>query len=366
MNIAILTEHAHARPAAETGQWPATIARHLAERGHHVTVLAEGVTDPTIFAVDRVELVVRDTRSRGKTRRPRTTAGWLRRQHDRLAPDATLSMTPLAPGDAFCPVGLTAGDELARSLARGGPLSKAFELIQRPYLPAALVIEHNARRRAPTPITLGPASLLTCITDDNEPARAAHHRRTLRTALDIAPDEPTFAISTRQSRRDDLDTVLRAIAALAHENQPVRLLAVGARVVSLCARAAAIGVHTVVPLEATARPDAVFDAADAALIPSAPTRTYATGRFGADAIRRGTPIASHPRAVAADLLNTAAAPGIRLPESPTVESWITALRTLADAAQRDPLTAAAHAIAPSLSPDATVDRIESALRAAAD
>ena len=378
VNITILAEYIRSFAWSPTA-WAAHLAHALAKQGHHVTIACDGLENPAMFA--SLDLIVRRPHRTLRGSDPLGFHNWTTtlRQPARTSTHApahaTISLTPLAPGDIWMPLNSGTLTELAAQLRAHTPLSALLEVLARPWLPTALLVESRARRNhrdSSPPIlarlgqlesrgqvrALGYASRF----DPPNPDQRLQLRTQTRDLLGISPDRPVVLLSAVHAKRPGLSTLLAGFASLRRRRavNPPLLLVMG-RHAHHAHRAAdhANCTEGLRFLGGTARADAAFAAADLAVAPwSAPHSTFpsgfpfafpsmftvsSTGRFIADALRLGVPVLATRHAPGAELIEPAhfGTPELgTILEHPTAHQW---QETLGDYLTRERTRAAAHA-----------------------
>lgn len=357
MNITILTEYVRGFVWSPTA-WTADLAHALAQRGHRVTVACDGLEEPAMFA--GIDLIVRRPHRTLRGSDPLGFHNWAASLRDaslNYRADATISLTPLAPGDLWMPLSTSTMAELAPMLRAHTPVSAVLEVLARPWLPAAFLAESRARRTHPSTRilaalgqlesrgqvrALGFASRFT----PHDPELRHRLRAQTRELLGISPDRPVVLLSAVHANRPGLSTLLAGFAGLRRRGavNPPLLLVMGRR---------AHHVHRAADrancpdglrfLGGTARADAAFAAADLAVAPWSLSMGSPTGRFIADSLRLGVPVLAHRLAPGAELIEPAhfGTPelGATL-EHPTAHQW---QESLGEYLGRDRIHAAARA-----------------------
>ncbi len=143
MKITILTEYVRGFVWSPT-VWAADLARALARRGHSVTVACDGLEDPGMFA--GLGLAVRRPERTLRGSDPLGFLDWANAYRGRSGGGATISLTPLAPGDLWMPLSASTLAELIPNLRTHTPVSALLEVLARPWLPIALLAESRAAR----------------------------------------------------------------------------------------------------------------------------------------------------------------------------------------------------------------------------
>lgn len=313
MKICIVTEYVRRFPWS-AGRWAADLGHALAARGHRVTVACDGVEDPTLFS--GVDLLVRRPGRTWRGSDPRGFQTW--GLGESAGHDATLSLTPLVPGDLWAPISHRAGG-LVRHLVRShSPVSAFMELAARPWLPAAMLAEARAETMAArggrtliarigrvscrgSVVPLGYASRLKPLTDAEH--RAA--RGAVRGLLGVSAERALVLISAVHPYRPGLDRFLRGFVRAREElgDHAPLLLVMGRRTVPVHAAARRAGASRFVRfLGGTARPELAFAAADLAAAPWSALGERGTGRFVADALRLSVPVLASGAATGSELV----------------------------------------------------------------
>jgi len=112
MKITVLTEYVRAMPWS-MGAWAADIARALASRGHDARVACDGAEDPSVFGA--VPALIRRPERTVRGGDPLGFQAWARERGTDGA-EAVVSLTPLAPGDVWAPLGDSTIEQLAPTL----------------------------------------------------------------------------------------------------------------------------------------------------------------------------------------------------------------------------------------------------------
>jgi hypothetical protein len=367
MRIVVLSEYVSRQPWAPD-RWAVAMARALKTRGHEIVFACDGRDDAAdLTGFDA--FVHRPDRDRSK-RRPMRFARWARSVRRDVPHDASVSFTPLVPGDVWAPIGPT---ELGRvrALVRRNLLSTGLDVVGRPWLAPGVA-----------------ASTLATCTD----------RRAQRCRIGRSPDDPGglgFGAGFAE-RRTDARAQTRAALGLAHDEIAAVVSAVGTGTTTIgdllgglsltrsrsAARTPTVviatrGQHTVLRLAErfgvgdfvriigpVGDMSGLLTACDAAIAPRAAGAT-ATGRFIADALACRTPVLCSPNAPGAELISADPSPGMVLPGTAAPE-WRTALERLSDREWLSSCADAAEAIGGTLSPDAVGERLESVLAACAE
>lgn len=377
MKITILTDYVRGFVWSPTA-WAADLGHALAARGHRVTVACDGLEDPSVFT--GLSLVVRRPERTLRGSDPLGFLDWSCELGKYVPADATISLTPLAPGDLWMPLSPSTLAELVPSLRAHTPVSALLEILARPWLPIALLAESRAHRGlhgrpAPFVAALGRLESRGGVHALGYASRFARpdtdRRRDLRDQtrrlLGISPDRPVVLLSAVHAKRPGLSTMLAGFASLrrnATPNAPL-LLVMGRRAHHLHREAArADGVEGLRFLGGTARADAAFAAADLAVAPWSASMGSSTGRFIADALRLGVPVVAHRQAPGAELIEPAhfGTPEIgSLLEHPTAHDWQAALGDYLSRDRINAATRAAHDVSGVVSMSGLVTRIESIL-----
>ncbi|MEM7754802.1 MAG: glycosyltransferase [Planctomycetota bacterium] len=314
MRVSVVLEYAHGRPWDHTGPWGAAFSRALAERGHEVTVFADGVADRDRFG-DRVRVEVRRSNRRSIEGDPLGFAGWVG-ERVRAHCGASLSLTRAWAGDVWVPMGRSAADEIRRLASLvGRPATFAMQSRERLWVLAALVAERRARAEAKRrgvavlsigePVfagvrTVGPTS--PRLGDDrsslsqsqSQPGSQSPSRSAVRAMLGIGADEVVLVASAVHHQDDAFAAFLGGAAEVG-----ARVIVTGGRPHLVTRRAQrADAEKAVIAMGQTERMDALIEASDAVVVPGGDrgVRVRGTGRLVAEAVCAGRPVFVGPRA----------------------------------------------------------------------
>ncbi len=380
MRLLVVDEYV-TRHAWTPGRWTRAIARSLDERGHDVTVLLDGLEDVDCFG--RARLDVRRPIRHRLARDPLAFATWVRRTTGDLRPDATLSLTWLAEGDVWAPLGERTIDEVKRIWTTSNPLSAALETAHRPWLIGALRAETVALRRGGKIATLasvssgtwkdcerlGPASTL----EPPPPDESGSLRARVRSMLSVAQGQRVLLCSGVHLNRPGLLPMMRGLRRVRHgwsgDTPPPVLVVFGdmPHAIVGVARRAGVGAG-VRAMGTTERMDAALCACDLAVAPLGGTGGGASGRFIADALRMGRPVVCDAHAPGAELVEPRAfgtnAVGRVVEERDSV-AWAIALGDVLEDEKLAEAARAAGRVGPALSFDVMMDRLEKLLEKAA-
>lgn len=384
MKILILAEYVR-RYHWMPGAWVPALARGLAARGHDVTVAVDGTEDPALFAGSRL-LVRRPHRTmRGST--PLAFQRWAMELVNDRAFDSTLSLTTLAPGAVWAPVGGSfIGGFISMALSHAG-VSAVLETIARPWLPAAALAERRAKAiankmgtiecrigmlAAPAGVRpLGYASIAEhwpLLAPVSAQASKGEVRGAARRALGLDDSRPAVVVSAVHPRRPGFGAFLGAIESLGPDLAPA-VLVLGRKPYSVERLAKRHGgLWALRFLGPTAQIPAVMAAADLAASPWSRARGATSGRFVADALRHGRPVLAHMHSPGAELIEpshfgTPEIGTIVREESPV--AWAAALRSSMESLALGQTTRAARDVSGALSLDGMCARLEAVLREAA-
>jgi len=339
VRVLIVAEYVRRFPWS-AARWSADLGAALLARGHDVIVACDGVEDPTYFA--GTPLLVRRPHRTWRGSDPLGFQSWTLAQAVRAGADATVSLTPLVPGDVWAPVTHAAGALIGHLVRSHSPVSAALEIAARPWLPLAALAEARARAahrsqtgRPPVVARLGRLSdsgasvalgMASRLTPPSEDARR-DARRSVRSLLGLTMERATILISAVHPHRPGLDAFLRGfmLARADLGDHAPFLLVMGRRVLPVHGVASRLGAARFVRfLGATSRPELALAAADLAAAPCSATRDISTGRFIADSLRVGVPVLAHPRAPGAELIRPEhfGTPEVgTIVEDPGAEGW---------------------------------------------
>jgi hypothetical protein len=374
MRIAIIAEFVRAFPSASSA-WVPLLARELSQRGHHVTVLADGIEDPGAFGP--IPVVVHRHGRIHHGCEPFGFRTWCVGTLRAISPQTTLSMTDHVAADLWLPLG-PGPRTFLRSLRHTSLVGAAMDLAHRPYILLELLSQFAARRDAgaaqsrriafnadPVSGTLSPASLVLPTTSTLTPLApndAQSARESVRAALRIATTTPLLMLSINDHEAEYLELVFDALSQLrAHCSASPRLLLASRTPTFLRRRAAVWGVDDAILSAGTTHRQELLLAASDALIQPCPARAgESSGRLIANALAMRVPVLADATAAGSPLITQGA--GIRL-HAPTAASWRDALLHSCDPAWRARASAACHDLVPPLS--LLVDLLEASLANAA-
>ncbi len=383
MRVLIVTEYVR-RFAWSLPRWSADLAAALRARGHDASVACDNVEDPSFFT--GVPLLVRRPHRTWRGADPAGFQSWAVDLSERGGFDATISLTPLVPGDLWAPVSLTSTALFGHLVRTHSPVSAAFEIAARPWLPLAALAEARARASSrpggarPVMGRLGrlsgagaavPLGFASRLEPFEEPARAAA-RHAVRSLLGLSPERAAIQVSAvhphRRGFAEFLSGFMLARADLG-DHAPV-LLVMGRRVIPVHRAAHRAGAARFVRfLGGTARPELAFGAADLAAAPWAAHGSIGTGRFIADALRLGIPVTAHPLAPGAELIRPEhfGTPEVgMIVDRPDAEGWRRAIVRYLSLERWPYATRAARDAGAVLSLDGMAARVEHALHRIAD
>lgn len=313
-----------ARQPWSNGALVARACAALAERGHTITLAAQSVDDPALFArCERIHTF--ESFDQTATDWPAGFASWANRQRRNVAHDVSMSFARVAGADVWLPLEPSGGAWLAQARRSLSFKSLAISVTRhhgaiRAWASDAFFVVPPTGEDAPIRRVLAVGS-----TAAGETARALHRahglgervlkvdpftmtpagpldqRATLRAAtrrmLDIAPDRRVVLISVPQGVGRLLDPLFTAARDLAERNlarSPI-LLALAKDCFALhdragrCAAAANVRI-----LGLSERFDAALAASDAVALPIRAARGLfhqgGAARLGADALGHGKPL----------------------------------------------------------------------------
>lgn len=375
MKVLILAEFVEPHPWGQS-RWAVDLARGLHARGHEVVLACDGIYDPEELAPMRV--LAHRHRRREHDRRPAAFHRWALRTMRREPHDVSLSLTRLAPADVRVEMDRPAVRALWAHVRGRNVVSAGFEAVQHPYLPLAVAAEALTRRSGRVkrvlmlggvpgrlgPDELGYASRLAT----PEPGAFAALRRRTREALGVSPDRHAVLISAAHPERSGLRAFLEGFRGvrMARQVLPPVLLVAGGAGHGVHAAAVAAGVASGVRvIGGTSRIDAALAACDLAAAPLGGRHAGETGRFIADALRVGRPVAADQGVRGAELLGPLNGAGSARPGhvlvSPDAHHWKRALLGALSERWLEEAGAAAAVVGRELSMESLVARLEGAL-----
>lgn len=212
MNAALACEFVRDLPWSHS-RWAPAIARALADRGHTISVYADGVETPADFAHPRITLKLRNPRWTIKKRKPLRYQRWaMRSMRVEHASDATLSLTTLVPANLWIPLGPGPREQFRAIVGDRSPIVRAFESFQHRWLPGALLAERRALRlggrRGDDPHAITPAPPRPA----PDPALQTEPPPDWRSLLHIAQDTPLLVCSITEHVPARLSVVAEAVA----------------------------------------------------------------------------------------------------------------------------------------------------------
>ncbi|MCC5786773.1 MAG: hypothetical protein JJU33_08750 [Phycisphaerales bacterium] len=213
MKIALACEFVRDLPWSHS-RWAPAIAIALAERGHTISVYADGVETPADFDYERVTLSVRNPRWTIKKRKPLRYQRWAMRSMGLMdQADTTLSLTPLVPADLWLPLGPGCREQFRAIVGERSLIVRAFETLQHRWLPGAIIAEHRALRlggrRGIDPHAVTPAPPRPAQNPADETEQPTPDWRSL---LHIAADTPLLVCSITESVPERLSVVAQAVS----------------------------------------------------------------------------------------------------------------------------------------------------------
>lgn len=374
LRVAIVAEFVRAFPYAPSA-WACLLARELCQRGHQVTIIADGIEHP--YAFGAIPVIVHRHGRIHHGCEPFGFRNWCHRTLGTIAPDVTLSFTDHVAADLWLPLGpgpLT----FLRSLRHTSLVGAAMDIAHRPFILLELVSQIAARRESkilqsrhvtfaadPASHSLPPGSLVlpitstvaTCSTD-----LVAQMRRSMRDALRIAPTTPLLLLSIDDHEAEHLKLVFEALSQLrAHSSAAPRFLLASRAPTFVRRFAMRWGVEDAILSAGTTRRQELLFAASDALVQPCPARAgESSGRLIANALEMRLPVLADASAAGATSIVNGA--GIRL-HAPTSTSWRNALLHACDPAWRSRAASACEGLIPPLA--LLVDALDSALYVAA-
>ncbi|MEM1183717.1 MAG: glycosyltransferase [Planctomycetota bacterium] len=365
MKIALVLEYAHARPWEHTGPWGIALSRAFAERGHDVTVFADGVANPGWFD-DRVNVELRRPLRRSVEADPLGFAGWVDRR-TRAHAGISLSLTRVWPGQVWVPMGRSAAHEARRLLALyRRPAMLVMQGSQRLWLPGAVWAERKARQlareRGSSVISIGEPvfkGVRTLPPASPVPSGTKTSRHDVRMLLGIPHDTLLMVTSSVHISDAAFGPFLRAAGELGRR-RGVRVVVTGGRPHAVARAADAFDARTVVvPLGQTEQMAELIDAADLVVCPGGaePARGSGTGRLVAEAAMAGKPLVVGRRAGGAGVARSASWSIVVDDDS----DWDEAMQIAGDDAWRVRASFAAANAAPGFAFGRVVDVLESEL-----
>lgn len=363
MRVLLICEYVSATRWAGSA-WAVDICAGLSARGHRVVVACDGLDNPSVLAPG-VPLL-RDRPRRADHRSPLAFGRWADRLVRRGSQDVSLSLSPLAGADVWCPVEAGARAHLRRLLRQKGPASLFMGVTHKTWLPTALLAERLVTRRGslmpigiePSRGGLGHASSLD--PPDDRDAR----RRRVRDAVGVSASRPVLVMSGVHHAHGGLREMFAGLAQIESRQrlQPPILLVLGREGYSVHALARKAGCeHLVRLLGGSSRMADALVASDAGVAPLARSIDTSTGRFIADCLRLGVPVVAHPDAPGVQLLDPkrfgAAPVGITVSQG----NWAEAIERMLSPGWLEPTRRAASDVGATLGMDAFITRLEHAL-----
>lgn len=374
VRIAIVAEFVRAFSTSPSA-WVPLLARELSNRGHHVTVLADGIEDPLAFG--GIPVVVHRHGRIHHGCEPFGFRNWCRHTLRTIAPQATLSFTDHVAADLWLPLGPGPAAFL-RSLPHTSFVGAAMDLAHRPHVLLELLSQHAARRDAiatksrraafaadPASRNLAPGSLVLPTTSTLQPLTtedAAAARESVRGSLRISPTTPLLLLSVNDHESGHLELVFEALSQLrAHSSATPRFLLASRTPTFMRRRAAAWGVDdAILSTGTTRRQELLFAASDATIQPCPARSGESSGRLIANSLAMRVPVLADATSAGSSLITNGA--GVRL-HAPTAASWRDALMHACDPAWRARASAVCDHLVPPLS--SLVDELEHAIVSAA-
>lgn len=352
--------------------WAGVICRGLLDRGHEVTLLADGVEDVRAFhsAGRSAALVVRRPTRIARTRDPLGFQRWARAEMGRRGESVGLSLTRLAPAAVWMPTEPPSRDEFLGSVRSGSAATVVLEALARPWILSALRAERRAMRMAgamgTSPRGHEPASALAPLGPDaRERARTS-----VRTRLGLEQTHVVVLISAMDSHWSTLRGFLGGMAQLKSASKDRRVCAIvlSREAHSIGLLAERLGVASRVRLmSGTIRMPELFAASDVACVTGG--SSGGTGRFLADAVRCERPVLAAAGATGAPLLEPGAfgtSPLGLVTGDLTPAGWRRLLEEAAEPQWMRSASRAARDVGPSLGMDRFLDRLERDLLAAGE
>lgn len=333
MRILLFAERITGRPWSPTAA-VVPIARALGARDE-VTLAADLAPGLDPSACRPARAIVRRPAHTADDRDPRGFRRWTRRLVRELPHDFALALSPLACADARLDLSPCGERESRIALARAGPIGAGFEILDRAWLPAAVLLGRGAAPaiEVPAPSLLEPGEAAA----DFREALRVDAGRPIYLATCTHAEEPTFAAMLAGFARSAGEAVLLIAGRWAWTaRESARECGDGVRVVG-----------------ATSRLPDLLRASSLALATSA----VGSGRFAVDALRLGKPVLVPAGTAAEKALRRAGdpPPGAVVAE-PSADAWA---RAIARAASIAP---ASGARAEEFSFACFIDRLRAAIR----
>lgn len=305
-----------------TGPIAAAVLRAIAESGHEPVLAADSIEDAEMFALACATETYRDF-SPTSSDFPPGFGAWARKAAERIKPERTLSLCRTVVGDAWWPLEPTRGAWLRRTLGTKSLIGIAAHLAKHHavLLPRSRRVIRGRAGANEAPIEIREPGI-TLMDGPSEGERIAARRR-VRELLGIDQDAHVLGLSATAGFGRQLDAPLTGIAMASTPARPLTVLALVRDTFSFHAavkraEARTTGtlwsrVHMVPP---TQNAMAALAACDGVLAPISAwgdcTTSGGTGRFVADALLMGVPVAAVDSASGADLLRHGLGPGFLL------------------------------------------------------
>ncbi|MBI1338181.1 MAG: glycosyltransferase [Phycisphaera sp.] len=371
--VAIFTEYLDPR-ARGSNRHVYEVAKGLAQRGHHVTVLAGYV--PAAIKDQPFEIVRRSKRKHFGLASAYLHARWAKDQVNSNTFDAVLSMTPNAPGHVVQVLGgaYTHHLQRMRQSRRGlaGLLRNAvqwcslkhrvYRSMERSALRSPLVrkiVVHGRYDEAGFKNDTRLTVLTMGIAQERPPApQRIELRRVIRAALNIPQEATVFLYAGITPTRHALATLLNAVQRIAVNARPIHVILAGCVKYPQQRMAADLGVRGCVTFVGFTRGiDELFCASDVALLP---TYHDPVGRFGFEAMAFGLPLIVSRHTGVAETVEREEA-GIVIHNPDDVEELVKAMSAMCDVDQRAHYAASAQLVRSSLSMDRHIEDLEKLL-----
>lgn len=302
-----------------TGPIVATVLRVIAEAGHEPLLAADSIEDAAMLGGASVVEAFRDF-SPTSSDFPSGFPSWVREIANRMKPDRTLSLCRSVVGNACWPLEPTRGAWMRRVLGTKSPVGIAAHLakhhaVVRPR--GRRVIRGRAAANDP-PIEIRPPGLTLLDRPSDEHRVEARGR--VRDSLGIGHNVHVLGVSATSGFGRQLDAPLAGLALANSPTRPLAVLAMARDTFSLHAAVRRAENRTGAPLwphmhvlPPTQEAMPVLAACDGVLAPLSAwgdgLTSGCTGRFLADALLMGVPVAAIDSASGADMLRLGLGPG---------------------------------------------------------
>ncbi len=375
MSFAIVAEHIRRLPWHH-GRWAVDIARGIAERAGHVTLICDAIEDRSqLESAGNITIIERAPGRGPRRRQPTRFQRWALDQLDATSADATLSLTRLVPAGLWLPVEPPSSAAFVRQVSSSSPPTVLLEAVSRPWILDAMSAERRARRIARSSsvqlarlgacggsgsssvLNLGLASTL----DSGATPKGARYR--LRERLGLADTRPVLLCSLVDRPVSAARALLEAIARSRRSAGPPALLILTREPIRVHRLASALGALTRVRiLGASSQMDAILSACDALALPA--RSAHSTARLAADAIAMHTPVIAAEGAPGAELIEPASfgvPPFGQVLSDVTPGGWQGALDQMLEPSTLGRMRESAASLAPTVRFDSFIDRLLAAM-----